>query len=158
MNRHVLFSLVLSAGTLTLAGCQDEIDTPREAAHGDAKPHDGKPHDATPHDGDRNDVPAAATADNTARNERDRDGATMTPFDQSESGPDIEITAQIRRAVVGAENLSANADNVKIMTSAGVVTLRGPVATDAEKASIEAMAKAVAGVTRVDNQLEVAPH
>jgi hyperosmotically inducible protein len=152
VNRHVLFSLILSAASLSLAGCEDEIDTPREAAHGDAKPHDGKPHDAN-----RNDVPAAATADNTARNERDRDGNTLTPFDQSESGPDIEITAQIRRAVVGADDLSANADNVKIITSAGVVTLRGPVATDAEKASIEAKAKAVAGVTRVDNQLEVAP-
>ncbi len=144
MNNRVLFGFLLSFAPLTLAGCEDEIDTPREAARGDAKP-------------DRVEHPATAQADNTARNERDRDGGTLTPLDQSESGPDIEITAQIRRAVLADEALSANADNVKIITSGGVVTLRGPVASEAEKASIDAKAKAVVGVTRVDNQLEIQP-
>jgi osmotically-inducible protein OsmY len=36
-----------------------------------------------------------------------------------------------------------------------VVTLRGPVATPQEKVAIEFKAKQVAGVTRVDNLLEV---
>jgi len=48
-----------------------------------------------------------------------------------------------------------NAHNVKIMTSNGVVTLRGPVKSEDEKKSIEAKAKQVAGVTRVENLLEV---
>ena len=48
-----------------------------------------------------------------------------------------------------------NAHNVKIITSGGVVTLRGPVNSPQEKAAIEAKAKQVAGVTRVDNLLEV---
>ena len=47
--------------------------------------------------------------------------------------------------------------NVKIITNAGIVTLRGPVKTEQEKSAIEAKAKQVAGVTRVDNQLEIAP-
>ena len=51
--------------------------------------------------------------------------------------------------------LSVNAHNVKIMTSSGVVTLRGPVKSDAEKQSIESKAKQVAGVTSVNNLLEV---
>jgi hyperosmotically inducible periplasmic protein len=38
----------------------------------------------------------------------------------------------------------------------GTVTLRGPVKSDREKAEIEAKAKQVAGVKRVENQLEIA--
>jgi osmotically-inducible protein OsmY len=43
---------------------------------------------------------------------------------------------------------------VKIITRDGVVTLRGPVKDAREKATIVAMAKATAGVKRVDDQLE----
>ena len=45
---------------------------------------------------------------------------------------------------------------VKIITVGGVVTLRGPVTTPAEKESIGAKAQKTAGVIKVDNQLEVA--
>jgi osmotically-inducible protein OsmY len=48
------------------------------------------------------------------------------------------------------------AKNVKIITNEGVVTLRGPVKTSEEKAQIAAIAQRVAGVKRVDNQLELA--
>jgi len=51
---------------------------------------------------------------------------------------------------------STNAKNVKIITNEGTVTLRGPVKSDKEKAEIEAKAKRVAGVKKVDNQLEIA--
>ena len=70
-------------------------------------------------------------------------------------GKDRDITAAIRRSVVADSSLSWNAKNVKIITVAGKVTLRGPVKSDAEKATIEAKTKAAAGVTEVDNQLEV---
>jgi osmotically-inducible protein OsmY len=70
-------------------------------------------------------------------------------------GKDRDITAAIRRSVVGDSSLSFNAKNVKIITVAGKVTLRGPVKTDAERTNIEAKAKAALGVTEVDNQLEV---
>lgn len=99
----------------------------------------------------RNGVPAV---DNTARNERDRDGTTPTPLDQSESAADIEITAQIRRAIMQDGNMSVSAQNSKIITNGGVVTLRGVVANEGEKQAIEAKAAATAGVVRVDNQLE----
>ena len=95
-------------------------------------------------------------ADNTARNKRDADmDNTKTPIDQSESAEDIRITAEIRRALMDDKQLSTNAHNCKVITDKGVVTLRGPVDSQAEKDSIEAKAKAVAGVVRVDNQLEV---
>ena len=46
---------------------------------------------------------------------------------------------------------------MKIVTEGGKVTLRGPVKSAAERSSIEAKAKAAAGVNAVDNQLEVKP-
>jgi len=76
-------------------------------------------------------------------------------MDQSNSKADIDITASIRRAIMEDKSMSMNAQNVKIITAAGVTTLRGPVNSQAEKDAIEAKAKAVAGVTRVDNQIEV---
>lgn len=117
------------------------------------------PVDAAPHRTDgaatHPKVEKVPAADNTARNERDRDGSTVTPFDQSESVADIQITAAIRRAVVQDANMSMSAKNCKIITSDGVTTLRGVVANDAERKAIEAKAVAAAGVLRVDNQLEV---
>jgi lipid-binding SYLF domain-containing protein/peptidoglycan hydrolase-like protein with peptidoglycan-binding domain len=98
---------------------------------------------------------ARADADNTARNQRDRAGANPTSGDQAENPSDRQITASVRRAVVADKSLSTNAHNVKIITSGGMVTLRGPVKSAEEKAAVEAKARQVAGVTSVDNQLEV---
>jgi hyperosmotically inducible periplasmic protein len=98
----------------------------------------------------------AVAQDNTGRNVRDRGGETKTPDDQSESEADRTITQNIRKALTADDSLSTNAKNVKIITNDGVVTLRGPVNSQKEKAEIEAKAKQVAGVKNVDNQLEVA--
>jgi hyperosmotically inducible protein len=98
-----------------------------------------------------------AKPDNTAVNERDADGDTKTPFDQGENEADRNTTAEIRRRVVDAPDMSVNAQNVKIITNAGNVTLRGPVENDAEREAIEKIAKDVAGADKVDNQLEVKP-
>lgn len=101
-------------------------------------------------------TPADTEPDNTAKNEVDRSGDTKTPFDQSESRDAIKITAEIRRAIMDDDSMSVNAQNCKIMTDkTGVVTLRGVVSSQAEKDSIDAKAKAIAGVTKVDNQLEI---
>ena len=99
-----------------------------------------------------NSTPAA---NNSGRNERDRSGDTKTSGDQSNSTPDIKMTAAIRRAVVGDDSLSMTAKNVKIITADGVVTLRGPVKTAAEKAAIAKHAKAAAGEAKIVNQIEV---
>jgi hyperosmotically inducible periplasmic protein len=93
--------------------------------------------------------------DNTGRNERDRAGSNQTPMDQGESEADRTMTADIRRAVMDLEDLSINAKNCKIITNNGVVTLRGPVNSVAERDAIERAAKAIAGVTSVVNELEV---
>ena len=53
------------------------------------------------------------------------------------------------------KSLSTNAKNVKIITANGVVTLRGPVNTPQEKATIEAKVQSIAGANNVDSQLEI---
>ena len=98
------------------------------------------------------DTPAA---DNTKKNERDRSGETKTSGDQSNSSQDVKITAAIRRAVVRDRSLSMTAKNAKIITANGMVTLRGPVKSDAEKAKIVELAQSAAGNAKIDNQLEV---
>jgi len=101
--------------------------------------------------------PESNTSDveNTERNVRDKSGATLTPENQVEDDGDRKITAEIRRAVVGADSLSLNAHNVKIITRNRVVTLRGPVESKAEKTTIGNLARQAAGVQEVQNQLEI---
>jgi len=98
---------------------------------------------------------SSPAADNSARNERDRSGETKTSFDQSNTKEDTQVTASIRRAVMKDDSLSTTAKNVKIITENGVVTLRGPVKSSAEKAKIAELAKSAAGQMKIMNQLEV---
>ena len=100
--------------------------------------------------------PAAVAADNSGRNERDRNDATKTSGDQSESEADRTISQNIRQAIVADDSVSTNGKNVKIITVDGTVTLRGPVKSETEKTNIGAKAQQIAGVKRVDNQLEIA--
>src|SRR6187402_733725 len=87
---------------------------------------------------------AAVKRDNTEVNVRDRTDAVKTPIDQNENKKDIDITANIRKRVVDTK-MSVNAQNVKIITQDGKVTLRGPVKSEEEKSQIEKMAHEVAG-------------
>lgn len=94
------------------------------------------------------------TADNTAKNEQDRSGETKTPMDQSNKPEDIKVTQEIRKAVMDDSALSFTAKNVKIITAAGKVTLRGAVDSTEEKAKIAAYAKQNAGKNKVVNEIE----
>lgn len=105
--------------------------------------------------GTTSDREAPAKSDNTARNMRDRDQNTLTPLDQGNSKADIDMTAGIRRAIVEMEDLSVNAQNVKIITNAGRVTLRGPVESADEKRILGEIATGLATAESVDNQLEI---
>jgi len=96
---------------------------------------------------------APVKPDNTARNADSPEA--QTPVDQAENEADLQISQNIRKAIVADDSLSVNAHNVKVITSGGIVTLRGPVKSQQEKAVIEAKAKEVAGVTKVNSFLEV---
>lgn len=105
---------------------------------------------------DQSSQSSATQPDNTARNAADKDEGAKTAQDQSENEQDRQITAEVRKAVTSDDSLSTEAKNVKIVTNDGTVTLRGPVKSEKEKSDIEAKAKQVAGVKKVDNQLEIA--
>jgi len=94
-------------------------------------------------------------ADNTANNANAKAKDQKTPMDQGNSADDTKITAEIRKSIMDDKDMSMNAKNCKVMTSKGVVTLEGVVASQAEKDSVGAKAKAVAGVASVDNKLEI---
>ena len=98
---------------------------------------------------------SSPAADNSARNKRDRSGETQTSGDQSNSSANIKVTAAIRRAIVHDGSLSMMAKNVKIITENGVVMLRGPVKSEAEKTKIAELARAHAGSAKVEDHLEV---
>ena len=101
-----------------------------------------------------NAVTAPAPADNTAKNARD-DGSTKTPMDQGTSASDMAITQAMRKAVVADKSLSTNAHNIKIVTKDGNLTLRGPVASEAERLAIVEKTKGLTGVNMVHNQLDI---
>ena len=101
------------------------------------------------------DQAAAKEPDNTGKNVRDRSDTTLTPGDQGNSESDREITRNIRRALTKSDTLSTTAKNVKIITVNGKVTLRGPVMSQEEQQAIATAAQGVAGVTALDNQLEI---
>jgi hyperosmotically inducible periplasmic protein len=91
------------------------------------------------------------TADNTKANEQDRG---PTPGSQSNSKADLETTQAIRRALMADDTLSFDAKNVKVITADGVITLRGPVKNEAERAAIEDIARRNAAGNRVNSHLE----
>ena len=98
---------------------------------------------------------ADSALENTEINVRDKGNTTLTPEDQKETKKDIRITAHIRKTVVKDKSLSIDAQNAKIITRSGVVTLRGPVASEAESKRLHKIAKKTRGVVKVDNQLEI---
>lgn len=100
-------------------------------------------------------TPTSTKVNDTAVNQRDRSGQTLTSADQPNDKKDIKLAAAVRRAIIKDKTLSMSAHNVKLIAANGVVTLRGPVASAAEKATIETDVTAVAGVSRVENQLDV---
>jgi hyperosmotically inducible periplasmic protein len=82
----------------------------------------------------------------------------LTAQDQGTSEADRKITMEIRQSLTSQTtptDLSTAAKNVTIITKDGMVTLKGTVKTEAEKADLEARAKAASGVKSVDNKLEV---
>jgi hyperosmotically inducible protein len=99
--------------------------------------------------------PPPALPDNTAVNVRDRNPDAMTAGQQSNVKSDMELTREIRRAVVKDDSLSMLAHNVKIVSANGSVILRGPVKSEEEKTAVASKAQAIAGANKVDNQLEV---
>ena len=155
--QKLLITATVVATSLWLAGCG-----PKTADQGAAPTTDLPVTDTaekatnTPRDASLTvNTNAARDVDNTGINRRDRNEEALTPGDQGASAEDREITRKIRRAVTQNDQLSTTAKNIKIITTNGKVTMRGPVNTQAERDLIAAVAQQVAAPATVDNQLEV---
>ena len=100
----------------------------------------------------------AAQPDNTKTNKRDRKLGAVTADQQKMNSGDRELTKKIRQAVMADKSLSTYAHNVKIVSQDGMVTLKGPVHSEAEKSAIEAKAAEVAGsADKVKSEISVKP-
>ena len=94
--------------------------------------------------------------DNTAVNKRDTKASEPTADQQHNDDADLEITQQIRKSIMADKSLSTYAHNVKVISQDGKVTLKGPVRSSSEKASIEAKAAEVVGQDNVTSELAIA--
>lgn len=102
--------------------------------------------------------PAQVKQDNTKVNQRDRNPGEVTADQQKETAADRDLAAKIRREISKDKSLSTYGHNVKIIVQDGVVTLKGPVRSDAEIRTITATASRIAGGdAKVTNQLTVEP-
>jgi osmotically-inducible protein OsmY len=77
------------------------------------------------------------------------------PITQGDNKADLKRTAKIQKEIMASNQMSVNAQNVKVVTNEGKVTLSGPVDTAKEKRLIGEIAVRCAGPGDVDNQLEV---
>ncbi len=101
---------------------------------------------------DQSGASTATAPDNSGRNKMQH----KTAEQQSSSRTDRQLTAKVRKAIVGDSSLSTYAHNVKIITQNGQVTLKGPVHSEEEKIAVASKAaEAAGGQDKVTNQLTV---
>lgn len=147
--------LILAGSPVTWAETTKSGDTVREEGTKTTKTTKTTVRDK--HGNKASDSDTAVAADNTGTNKRDRDDSEKTADQAKNKKSDLELTAEIRRAVVDDKTLSTNAHNVKIIVENGNVTLKGPVGSAAEKATIAKKASAIAGRGKIVDEMAVAP-
>jgi osmotically-inducible protein OsmY len=99
----------------------------------------------------------AVPADNTKANEAVRDGAVPSADQASNAKTDVQLAADIRKAIMGDKQLSTYAKNVKIVVHDGTVHLAGPVRSSDEKVQVERLATEQAGTAAVSSDITIAP-
>jgi osmotically-inducible protein OsmY len=92
--------------------------------------------------------------DNSAANRSDGQDA-LTPMNQGASAADTRETADIRKAIMADPMLSVDAQNIKIITSKGQLTLRGVVDSVDERKRVYQIVENVTATDVFDDQLRV---
>jgi hyperosmotically inducible protein len=100
---------------------------------------------------------AGNSADNSKVNVRDRSEKEMTADQQGSETKDMSITRRIRNEIMKEKNLSTYAQNIKIITLDGKVTLKGPVRYESEETNLLNHARNVAGASNVTSEIAIAP-
>jgi hyperosmotically inducible protein len=98
---------------------------------------------------------SSAMPDNSKQNQTQNQ--TGTADNQSNAKSDRDTTAKVRKAIIADKNLSTYGHNVKIITSNGAVTLKGPVKSDAEKQQVASDAAGAVSADKITNELTVKP-
>lgn len=93
----------------------------------------------------------AQAPDNSSQNK----GQMQTADKQSNAKSDRDTTAKIRKEIMADKDLSTYAHNVKIITTNGAVTLKGPVKSEDEKAKIAGIAANAVSADKVTNEITV---
>lgn len=98
----------------------------------------------------------SAGSDQSATPSRgDGDAGGPRLFGQGARNSDVAVVDRIRKGITGSKNLSANARNVKVITTGGRVVLEGAVISAEEKHLIGDIAIGVQGRDNVTNQLAI---
>jgi hyperosmotically inducible protein len=100
---------------------------------------------------------AAPQADNTKVNQRDQNPNEATADQQPSNQSDMQITQQLRKAIIADKSLSTYGHNVKVIAKNGSVTLKGPVRSEEEMKVIAAKAVDLVGADKVTNKMDVVP-
>jgi hyperosmotically inducible periplasmic protein len=94
----------------------------------------------------------AQTAPDNSNQNKDH---AVTADNQANEKSDRLTTQKIRKAIMADKALSTYAHNVKIITSNGAVTLKGPVQSDDEKQKVATEAASVVSADKITNELTV---
>lgn len=143
---------VIAGATLALAACGDKNQTAGEKVDAALARTEQAGTDAMAKakelGSEARDKVASATASGEA-------SAKQGAADARNAADDAAITAQVSAGLAKDADLSAI--KIDVDTQGGVVRLQGPAPSSAAKARAEQIAKAVSGVSSVDNELEVKP-
>ena len=94
-------------------------------------------------------------ADNSGVNLRDRSSSELTADQQGNAPKDVAAIRKIRQLIMKDKTMSAYAQNIKIISLNGLVTLKGPLKSQAEMQKVLANAKDVAGTANIIDELEL---
>jgi osmotically-inducible protein OsmY len=100
---------------------------------------------------------ATATApDNSAKNADVIRSDRETADQQSNAPSDVELAAKVRSALTNQDSLSTYAKNLKVITNKGMVTIRGPVRSQAEREEVERIVGGLAERNRMTVDITIA--
>ena len=95
------------------------------------------------------------TAQTAPDNSNQNKNHAETADNQANAKSDRLTTQKIRKAIMADKSLSTYAHNVKIITTDGAVTLKGPVQSEDEKQKIASEAASVVSSDKITNELTV---
>lgn len=85
----------------------------------------------------------------------ERPAGRVTALEQSNDSADLEVTKNIRQALIASSSLSTGAQNVTVVTTPATVVVQGVVASESERSAVAAVARQHAGGRTVSEDLEI---